>query len=157
MASKPTITKVVQIARSRQIVADQLVLGLVTGGLLGAGFVIDRRESHCIQFSKIAKHLSRSPDRGEIVLSEASPGETALECRLWCTGMSLRRLIISTLMGVMVATMAALLFGWLIHWTIPTGLGVAVIHDLTARWQDRSTIERQIDGFVRNITYLKSM
>lgn len=157
MATKPTIIKVVKIARSRQIVADQLVLGLITGGFLGAGFVIDSRESHCIKFSKLADPLSRSPDRGEIVLSEASTGETALECRLWCTGMGARRLIISALLGVVAATVTALLFGWLIHWTIPVGLTVAVVHDLAVRWQDRATIERQLDGFVRNISYLKSM
>lgn len=157
MDVKPSMIKVAGIARSRQIVADHLVLGLVTGGFLGGGIVIDERDSHSIRFSKAMGILTRLPDRGEIVLSEDSSGNTTLECRLWCRGMGLRRWITSCLIGVLVALIASLAFGWLLHWSIPSGCGVAVAHDLLARWQQRSSLGRQIEGFIGNMTYLKSM
>lgn len=153
----PSISMVVRISRLRQTVADQLVLGLVTGGLLGPGLVIEKREADSIRFVKAGGLLRRAPDRGEILLSSESSGETVVECRLWCGGMDLRRLLMAAVLGALLATVTALLFGWLIHWSIPLGGAAAVAFDLVGRHRDRSQLRHQIQAFVHNTTYLKAI
>jgi len=153
----PTITLTVRIARLRQTVADQLVLGLVTGGFLGPGLIIEKREAQSILFAKAGGVLRRMPDRGELSLSSESSGETVVECRLWCAGMGLRRLIISAAAGALVATLTALAFGWLISWSIPAGFLTALVADLVGRQRDRSQLRHQIKAFIHNTTYLKAI
>ena len=153
---EPTITKTVRIARLRQTVADQLVLGLVTGGFLGPGLVIEKREAGSIRFARADGVSRRVPDRGELLLTSESSGETAVECRLWCAGMSLRRLVLSALVGALVATLAALGLGWLIHWSIPLGALVALFTDLVGRQRQRSQLRHQIEAYIHNTTYLKA-
>jgi len=153
--SRPTTTEV-RIARSPKTVADQVVLGLVTGGLLGPGLVIQQREAQCVRFSSLGT-LPGMPNRGEIELIEEDSGGTRLECRFWCHGMSYRRLVQAVCLGALIATITALAFGWLIHLSIPLGVGVGVAWDLVGGYRDRSSLRRRVEAFARNTTYLKTM
>jgi hypothetical protein len=153
----PQLTISTKIARSVQIVADQLVLGLVTGGFLGSGLVIERREARRIDFSRIKGLPRRLPDRGEIRLTEDPSGETQMDCQLWCFGMTIWRLLHAIAAGAVVATVGALLFGWLIVVSVPVGVGVALIWDIWGRLRDRTWLRRRVEAFVRNTNYLRSV
>jgi hypothetical protein len=138
-------------------VAEHLVLGLVTGGLLGPGLLIERRESDRFQFVKPGGLLTAGPDRGEIVLSETAPGETEIECRLWCYGMSRLRLLRSALVGILVATVTALGFGWLLPLALSVGVVTSVVWDLVVRAREQALLRRRVQAFVRNTNYLKTV
>jgi hypothetical protein len=97
------------------------------------------------------------PDRGEIILSDAAPGETVMECRLWCGGMKRRRLIGASMLGIFSATIGALGFGWLLPVSLPLGVTVALGWDLFARYRDRAHLRRRVQAFVHNTNYLKTM
>ena len=157
MSRQPSLTTSVRIARSPKTVAEHVVLGLITGGLFGPGLVIDRREARCIGFSKVGGLLPALPDRGEIALSEESSGGTVLECRLWCQGMHYRRLLQSLFLGALAATVVALVFGWLVHISIPVGVAVGVAWDVTRRYRDHAGLRRRVEAFAGNTNYLKSM
>jgi hypothetical protein len=153
----PTLTTTVRIARSPQTVAEHLVLGLVTGGLLGSGLVIERREADRFQFVKEGGLLTAGPDRGEIVLSETASGETEIECRLWCGGMGRLRLLRAALVGVLVATATALGFGWLLPLSLSVGVISSVGWDVVIRARQLAVLRRQFQAFVRNTNYLKTV
>jgi len=157
MGRRPSLITTVRIPRSPKTVADHIVLGLVTGGLLGPGLVIDRREAQGIRFSKVGGWLSSMPDHGEIELFEERSGATVVECRIWCGGMARRRLLQAVFLGGLLATVGALAFGWLIHTAIPVGVAVGLVWDLAGRFVDRATIRRQVEAFGRNTNYLKTM
>lgn len=109
-----------------------------------------------MRFSSLGT-LPGMPNRGEIELVEEDSGGTRLECRFWCRGMSTRRLVQAVGLGALVATMSALAFGWLIHLSIPLGLGVGLVWDLVGGQRDRSSLRRRVEAFARNTTYLKTM
>lgn len=156
--TRPSLTHTTSLARPRQNVSDQIVLGVVTGGLLGPGFVIERRDAERLRFARVGGLLSTLPDVGEVELHESdTSGQTEVTFRLWCRGQSLRRLLLALLLGAVIASAAALILGWLIHWSIPTGVAVAIAHDLQGRFRERSVLRRQLDSYLRNITYLKAM
>ena len=147
----------VRMARHRQILSDQLVLGLVTGGLLGPGLVIEGRESNLIRFAKIEGLLQRAPDRGQILLSVLEGGDTLVECQVWCTGLLARRVLAGVAGGVVSFAVA--------RWGLGGGLGealglaVAIVAAWvsTGWWSDRNRVRRQISAYLRNTTYLKSV
>lgn len=159
MATGPQLTVSTKIARSVPIVADQLVLGLVTGGFLGPGLVIERREAGRIDFSRIKgpRQMLRLPDRGELRLTEDPSGGTQLDCQLWCFGMMVWRLVHAVVAGAVVATAGALLFGWLMVVSVPVGVGVALVWDVLGRRRDRAWLRRRVEAFVRNTNYLRSV
>jgi len=152
---KPLAT--IRIVRSPQTVAEHLVLGLVTGGLLGGGLVIRRREAGTVAFSRNSELFPTGPDRGEIELEEIVPGETILSCRLWCNGMARRRLLYAVVAGALVGALAALAAGWLRHISLPLALVVALSWQLIGRFREQSALRRQIEAFVHNTNYLKTM
>ena len=153
----PSLIVVVQIARSPQTVADQVVFGLVSGSLVGPGLVIQKREAMSIRFSSLGGALPTVPDQGEIVLFEESSGGTRIECRLWCRKMGHRRLLQAVLLGALVASVAALAFGWLIHVSIPASGLASIAWDLLTRHRDRTRLRRQVEAFAHNTSYLKTM
>ena len=157
MPSKPFLTVSVPLARHRTTLADQLVLGVVTGGLLGPGLVIEGRESNRIHFAKVDGFLAPVPDRGELRFAESDRGETEVTCEIWCRGMSLRRASISILAGASLATFAALGFDWLMVLSLPVGAGLALFLDGLLWVRDRRRLRRQITAFIKNTTYLKSL
>jgi len=156
MKSKPSMTVTVRMARHRQTVSDQLLLGLVTGGMLGPGLVIEGRESNCIRFRKLGV-LQRAPDRGEILLSTDESGDTLVECRVWARGLGLRRMLRASIVGAGVISLASLGLGWPLHWAALTGLVIGFLTDGVGWWADRAHFRRQVVAYVHNTTYLKSM
>lgn len=157
MAAKPFLSVTVTLARHRQTLADQLVLGVVTGGLLGPGLVIEGRESNRIHFAKVDGVLSSVPDRGELRLEESERGETRVTCEVWCRGMSLRRGFIAILSGASLATLGALGFDWLMVVSGPVGAAAALLLDGLLWGRDRRRLRRQVTAFIKNTTYLKSL
>jgi len=157
MTMKPSLTTTVCVARGPQTVAEHVVLGLVTGGLLGVGLIIERREARSIAFTNPGEWLPTGPDRGEISLSENVPGETEVQYRLWCRGLARRRLLHAVVLGALVATITALVFGWLIHISTPVGIVVALVWDVVARFRQRSMLRRRVEAFMHNTNYLRTV
>lgn len=155
MGSRPSVSLRLHIARSRQTVTDQLVLGLVTGGLIGPGLVIDRREVNAIHFSRAVG--ANLPDRGELVVEEDAQGETSVECRLWCRGIDRRQLMLSAGLGALVAVVVALAFDWLLPLSALVGGVVAIGWDLAARRRRVRHLRRRVEAFVANMAYLKTV
>jgi hypothetical protein len=164
MSLRPSLIVAVQMARHRQTLSDQLVLGLVTGGLLGPGLVIEGRESDCIRFRKQGGALRPGPDRGEILLTQDTAGGTQVECRIWCGGLALRRALEGILLGVGIAGL--LLAGlWLLGVTAPLraqsagagGLLCALASYVLGRRSDSAHLRRQVLAFLHNTTYLKAI
>jgi hypothetical protein len=153
----PFLSVVVTLARHRQTLADQLVLGVVTGGLLGPGLLIEGRESNRIYFAKADGVFSSVPDRGELRLEETEPGETRVTCEVWCRGMGLRRASFAVLAAASLATFAAFGFDWLMTVSLPFAAIVALTLDLLGGVRDRRRLRRQITAFLKNTTYLKSL
>jgi hypothetical protein len=153
---KPFLTVSVHLARHRQTLSDQLVLGLVTGGLLGSGLVIEGREASCIRFARTPALLAKEFDRGEIHL-DGDGAETVVECVVWGRGMSVRRGLIAALVGGGLATLAALGFDWLLSWSLPLGAACALLLDGALWAADRRRLRRQIVAYLKNTTYLKSL
>ena len=164
MSTRPSLTIVGQMPRHRQTLSDQLVLGLVTGGLFGPGLLIAGREADCIRFRKLGGVLRAAPDRGEILLGIEPSGETRVECRIWCRGLVLRRLVSAALIGAsMVGLLAAGL--WVLNWVSASrwdlaaggGLLTALVAFAIGRWVDRARLRRQVRAFLHNTTYLKAV
>ena len=161
---RPTLTVAVRLPRHRQTLSDQLVLGLVTGGLLGPGLFIEAREADGIRFCKRGGPLQAAPDRGEIRLTEEASGDTRVECRIWCRSLFLRRLIGGILLGVgVVGLLAAGL--WVLklsprsQWTWASAFGTltAIVDCAAGRWMDRARLRRQVQAYLHNTTYLKAI
>lgn len=157
MKTRPTLVVSAIMPRQKQTLADQLVLGLVTGGFLGRGMSIDGRESSCIRFVRVGDWFEGGPDRGELLLSSTESGETAVECRVWCRGLGARRLLQAALVGAGLSTLGAFGFGWLVSWSVPTGCVAAAIWDAWVRRSDRRRLKRQMLAFIHNTTYLKTV
>lgn len=157
MPSKPFLSVSVTVARQRATLADQLVVGVVTGGLLGPGLVIEARESNRIHFAKVDGFLSSAPDRGELRLNETERGETEVRCEIWCRGMSLRRAAIGAVAGATLATLATLGFDWLMVVSLPAAAVLALASDGLLWVRDRRRLRRQITAFIKNTTYLKPL
>lgn len=157
MPAKPFLTVTVTLARHRQTLTDQLVLGVVTGGLLGPGVVIEGRESNRIHFAKVGGRFSSVPDRGELRLEENEKGETRVTCEIWCRGMSLRRGALAILAGASLATLGTLGFDWLMTVSLPLAAAATLLLDGLLWGRDRRRLRRQITAFIKNTTYLKSL
>ncbi len=155
--AKPFLTVSVTLARHRSTLADQLVLGVVTGGLLGPGLVIEGREADRIRFSRSGGAFSSTPDRGELELRESDRGETEIQCRVWGRGMGLRRALLAALAGGTLASVGALGFDWLMLVSLPVGAALALALDAALLVHDRRRLRRQITAFLENTTYLKSL
>jgi hypothetical protein len=157
MPAKPFLTVSVTVARQRATLADQLVVGVVTGGLLGPGLVIEGRESNRIHFAKVDGLFSLVPDRGELRLTENERGETEVRCEIWCRGMGIRRAALGVAAGATLATLAALGFDWLMVVSLPVGAALALAVDGLLWVRDRRRLRRQITAFIKNTTYLKPL
>jgi len=48
------------------------------------------------------------------------------------------------------ATIASLAFGWLVHLSLPLGVGVGVVWDLLSGRRDRASLRRRIEVFARD-------
>ena len=155
--SPPSLTASVRVTRSSQTVAEHMVLGLVTGGLLGPCLMIERRDSDRVQFTRPGGLTTSGPERGEIVLFEPAPGETRIECKLWCTSMAMRRLLRAAALGALVATSTSLLLGWLLPAALPAGLATAVVWERVTRHRERALLRRRVSAFIHNTNYLKTV
>jgi hypothetical protein len=157
MISSLLLRIAVRMARHRQILSDQLVLGLVTGGLLGPGLVIEGRESNLIRFAKIEGLWQKAPDRGQILLSVEENGETLVDCQVWCRGLLVRRVLAALLGGAACFAVTRWGLGWALGQTL--GLALAVVAAWTSMgwWSDRNHLRRQVTAYLRNTTYLKSV
>jgi len=153
--AKPSLSVVVRLARNRQTLTDHVVLGLVTGGLLGPGLVVEGRESTCVRFRKTGGLLARAPDRGEILISTDASGQTQIECRVWCWTLVARWLLAGLGIGVLAGGVAALA-GSTRTTAVVAGLVVAVVWHLAAWWLGRARMRRQIEAYLHNTTYLKA-
>jgi hypothetical protein len=168
---RPFLILAVQLPRHKQTLSDQLVLGLVTGGLLGPGLFIETRESDCIRFRKRGGPLQAAPDRGEIRLTTEASGDTRVECRIWCRSLFLRRLIGGILLAVGMAGLIAaglwvlklaprnqgLWTGTVGMWTGAVGLLTALVSSTAGRRMDRARLRRQVQAYLHNTTYLKAI
>ena len=152
--AEPSLKVVVRLARNRQTLTDHVVLGLVTGGLLGPGVLVEGRESNGVRFRKIGGWLSSVPDRGEILISTDVGGETQVECRVWCWTLLAQRLLAACGLGLLAAGLA--LFLGSRATAIVAGLLVAVTFHLTAWSFARWRLRRQIETYLHNTTYLRA-
>lgn len=153
--AKPSLSVIVRLARNRQTLTDHVVLGLVTGGLLGPGIVVEGRESTCVRFRKAKGFFAAAPDRGEILISTDESGETQIECRVWCWTLAARWLLSGCGVGLLVGGLAVLA-GSARSTAMGAGLLVAVGWCLAAWLIGRSRLRRQIEAFLHNTTYLKA-
>jgi hypothetical protein len=161
---RPSLVILGRLPRQRQTLADQLVLGLVTGALFGPGFRIEGRESTCIRFHKLGGPLRAAPDRGEILLTTDDSGETQVECRIWCVGLILRRILGALLLGAVLTGLVAALL-WIARlslvsrwpWAVAGGLLVALVTFAASRRSDAARMREQMEAFLHNTTYLQSV
>jgi hypothetical protein len=79
---------------------------------------------------------------------------TSIRCRLWCGGMRRRGLLLAALVGVVVATVGALAFGWLITVSIPLGVGVALVADLLIWRSQRAALRRRVEAYLSDLEHL---
>jgi hypothetical protein len=146
-----------KIARHRQTLSDQLVLGLVTGGLLGPGIFIDSRDAKSIRFNQKRGRGYGGGVRGEILISSQESGENLVECNLSVNRGDWRRFFIASGIGAVIATGVALAFGWLVPWSILAGIVGALGVDTLQVRMTRMRLQHQVEAYLHNTTYLNPM
>jgi hypothetical protein len=154
---RPTLRVRIRMARQRQTLADQVVLGLITGGFLGPGLVIEGRDSAGIRFATLGGLLSWASSRGEILFESDPSGEIWVDCQVWCWGLLWRRLFQGIFFGVCFGAVSWRVLGGSLAWAIGVSGIVALSLCGVFLWRDRLRLRRQILAFLRNTTYLKAM
>lgn len=139
--------------RNRKTVVDQIVQGLVHGSLLGSGLAIQSRDASRIVFER--RELGGGgPSGGRIEVASDDSGKTAIHCSLTCGALRWRLLLRAMLLGALVATIALLLFGWLIVITGPVAVVVTLVTDLITWRRARAQLKRRFETFLANSRYL---
>jgi len=139
MGSRPALQFSTTIPKQSSDIVDHFARNLARFGLLGDGLSIDRLDKTRISFMGPRRFLAAAPEKGELVIEETESSEYRVTSSLWCAGLRRRCLLQSALVGAVMATVAALAFGWLIHISIPLGVGTAVGVDqiLWGGWKKR--------------------
>jgi hypothetical protein len=135
------------------VVADQLVLGLVSGGLLGPYMRVERRDLEKLAFVQ-AVSWAGGPERGEIALGSSETGETTVNILLFCTQMRLWSLAFGTLAGALAATVSTFLFDWLITFSIPTGVLLGLLAYVLHHRRATVKLRRRVEVYLHNTKYL---
>ncbi|MBW2732582.1 MAG: hypothetical protein JRH20_09320 [Deltaproteobacteria bacterium] len=138
--------------RSRKTVVDHIVHGLVHGSLLGEGLAIQRRDAATIHFSR-HKFGVLGPSSGQIGVSTDEAGKTAVHCQLWCGKLRWQIFSKAVFMGAVAATIALLLFGWLIVVSAPVAAGISLIADFLGWRRARNELKRRFETFLSNSRY----
>jgi hypothetical protein len=152
---KPHLTFVLDAQREPKLLLEQLVRGVISGGLAGPGQAIQRRDSDGLAFS--AQLGGRAiADYGEIAVKKADSG-SQLEVRLWCAGARRRAFTSAALVGGLGATVATLAFGWLLVISMPTAAVAAIATDVLDWRRQRQQLRQRVETFVKNTEYLRAI
>lgn len=151
----PSVVLQVDLPRQINTAAEQIVLGLVTGALVGGPVAIRKRDANHILFDGCSSARGTVPDVGALNLTTLSSGETRVDCKLSCRRLRLRLLLRACLLGALIATVCSLLFGWLISLSIPTAIGVTAVSDQLAWRGARRRLRTRVETYLRNTVYLK--
>ena len=71
--------------------------------------------------------------------------------------MAIRRFLLAAVLGAVLGTITTLLFGWLIHYSIPASVGAALVYEVFGLLMERKRIRQQIHAYVHNMKYLKTL
>lgn len=152
---KPQLTIVLEASREPKLLLEQLVQGLINGGLAGPGQAIVRRDSDGVAFaSRIGGRAI--PDYGEISVRKTNEG-SSLEVRLWCSGARRRAFSKAALVGGLGATVATLAFGWLLVVSVPSAVTLAIGADLLDWRAQRRALQRRVEVYVANTAYQRAI
>jgi hypothetical protein len=138
------------VSRNPEMVGDRLVRGLVNGGLVGPGWVIEHRAARGLAF----RRPGLLADRGEIALAPLPEG-TSVICRIWCPSCGLRAAGVGVVAAVLSGAdlLASLGGGGL------AAAGAALVGGLAAlvTWTlGRRRLRRQVAAFLANTMFLKA-
>ena len=149
----PHISFSLEAPRDPKTMIEQLVEGVIGGGLLGHGLAIEGRGADDLRFSGHSAD-SEIPDFGEISVSQTTVGAT-LEVRLWCASTRRRRFLTSALAGAVAALFGVFAFGWLVVVSVPAAAALAIASDILGWRRDRRRLERRVATYVGNTAYLR--
>ncbi|PID39684.1 MAG: hypothetical protein CSB49_00725 [Proteobacteria bacterium] len=152
---KPHLTFSLEAPREPKLLLEQLVEGVLSGGLAGPGLAIERRDTDRLAFgSRIGGWAI--PDHGEIVVTKTGQGR-ALEVRLWCSAARRRSFSKAAVVGGLGATIATLAFGWLLVVSMPSAAALAIATDILDWRAQRKALQQRIETFVANTAYLRAI
>ncbi len=143
------------VPRHADAVGDQIMFGLVGGGLLGTALTIERRERGQVAFRCFSPMLHNTPEYGEIDILPTDRGGVTVSCRLSCRWLAFRGF------GLAFVGAAALgLLLWLASsWVVGLGGGLAVwlAGGLALRAAARARVVSQARAYIVNTKYLKAL
>lgn len=136
-----------QVAALRQGIAEALVVG----GWLGRGARVAIEPDEVLRFDRGCPGVDPYPEAGRFVFTAAPGGGAEVKMELGCRAR--RRLIHAKAVfwGSLAATVCTLLFGWLLHLSLPVAMVGAVALDVLA-WQSfKGRLGRELDGLIAGL------
>jgi hypothetical protein len=121
--------------------------------MLGPGWVIVERHSRLIEFRGSNRAWPRLADHGE-ALVEAEGDRPQVVLRLWRPSARWRRAGRSVFYGAGAGIVLTLMMGWLMHWSTPAAVLIAIGADLLGWRSDRLALRAQVESYLTNLKYL---
>ncbi|MCA9668237.1 MAG: hypothetical protein KC503_21745 [Myxococcales bacterium] len=147
----PDVHLRLEVDRNLALVSEQLVRGVIEGGLVGAAQRITRRDGSRLAFERSGPGTL---DRGELRLERTEAGQTTIDVQLWCGGLKRQSSAVGAAGALASGLPLAALLGWpFVAVGLPVGVAMAI-------WRYRSVRARyaaQVSTYVDNISYLKAL
>lgn len=142
------------VPRRADVVEEHLALGLLNGGLLGGGLLVEGREAGRLRFRRIPSFFD-VPDSGELLIEGSAKGETRVRFELACCTMRLRSGALGVLVALAVAALTLRLGPpW---WAVCAGAAVLGLVVAVFAWTAaRRRLVGRARAFTSSARYLKS-